>query len=160
MLFASDVVDGVLARHWRVATNFGYVLDGVADRSTHIALVLALATLNQLSPILSFLIIFRDVLLYAARALFARWWAANAGFRRHVRVAAVLFKLPIGGLVVLRLVDASPSPLIDPISSDQLRTYLWFGAWALTVWSYGLLFVQIRRYAIADDADRAARTGP
>jgi len=147
LLFLTDIIDGFLARRWNVATNFGYVLDGVADRSAHIGLVVALAARGELSPVLAFVLIFRDVLLYAARSLFETWWAANASFRRRVRVAAVLFKLTIGPIALLSYVaDVAPSALTQ---FPRIATLAFLNAatWAFAVWSYALLAQQIREYA-------------
>jgi phosphatidylglycerophosphate synthase len=77
VMLLTDVLDGLLARQWKVTSTFGYVLDGVADRSMNIALIVALTALAKLSPLLSFFLLLRDVILYAARALFAEWWSAN-----------------------------------------------------------------------------------
>jgi CDP-diacylglycerol---glycerol-3-phosphate 3-phosphatidyltransferase len=147
LLFVTDVVDGFLARRWDVATHFGYVLDGVADRSTHIAVVVALTTTGVISPVLSFLLVFRDLLLYAARALFAGWWRSNAGFRFRVRVAAVLFKITVGAIALVSYLGAVVPRLMDAAVRQHVLDGLTAATWLFTVWSYWLLAQQIRRYA-------------
>jgi len=151
LLFLTDILDGLFARRWMVATNFGYILDGVADRSAHIAVVVALVYRHDLSPILGFLLVFREIVLYAARSLFGSWWASNAGFRLHVRVTAVLFKMTAGGIAVVSYMQDLPTPFIAPETRASAQSVFCMATWLFAIWSYVLLALQIRRYAIYDD---------
>jgi phosphatidylglycerophosphate synthase len=146
-----------LARRWKVATNFGYVLDGVADRSAHIALVVALTSRNDLSPVLGYLLIFREILLYAARALFETWWVSNTGFRLRVRLTAVLFKLTVGSLALLSYINDVAPQTLAPGLTQPIQAILRSATWAFAVWSYALLVQQVRRYASATAESRGSR---
>ena len=147
VLFFTDVLDGFLARRWNVASDFGYILDGVADRSTHIALVIALTTTSALPPVLGFLLVFRDLLLYAARAFFDDWWNANASFRGRVKLAAVLFKVTVGVIALISYVRTTAPHLVAVADANSLLTFFRSATWLFVAWSYLLLAQQIREYA-------------
>jgi|ERR1051326_205072 phosphatidylglycerophosphate synthase len=147
LLIVSDLVDGALARRWDVASTFGYVLDGVADRSTYIALIVALSALGKLSPLLAFALLFRDVGLYAARSLFSNWWEANRRFRTRVRITAAAFYALIGGIAVVACVEK----LGWLEQSDRSVTAIIFeftiSTWIFVAWSYALVVHQIWAYS-------------
>lgn len=147
LLIVSDLVDGALARHWRVTSSFGYVLDGVADRSTYIALIVALTSLGALSPLLAFALLFRDVGLYAARSLFRNWWEANRPFRTRVRITAAAFYALIGGMaIVVCTAKLRWLELQDPAAAAVMRD-LKVGLWMFVLWSYALLAHQLWAYS-------------
>jgi CDP-diacylglycerol--glycerol-3-phosphate 3-phosphatidyltransferase len=150
LFFLTDVVDGYLARRWSVTTNFGYVLDGVADRSTHIAVIVALVERDALSSVLAFIIIFREVLLYAARSLFTAWWTSNRGFRLRVRITAVAFKVTVGVVALLTYLDDVGAHLLSPQSSQIVFTSAHAATWIFALWSYWLLAQQVHQYASID----------
>jgi len=149
VLFVSDVVDGALARHWGVTSHFGYILDGVGDRSTHLAMVVALTALSKMSALLAFFLILRDILLYASRSLFGTWWHANSHFRSRVRHTAVLFKLTVGGLIVLSYNETWHWWQISRRLSN-IHDTLVVATWIFALWSYALLVDQVSQYIAID----------
>jgi cardiolipin synthase (CMP-forming) len=62
----SDALDGYLARRWQVCSPIGYVLDAMGDRAVHLALTLAMLARYQFHPIIAWVLIFRDIAIYAA----------------------------------------------------------------------------------------------
>ena len=70
---ASDFVDGYLARLWNVSSSTGYVLDAMGDRAVHLALTLAMLVRYQFLPVIAWLLIFRDIAIYAVRILTRDW---------------------------------------------------------------------------------------
>jgi phosphatidylglycerophosphate synthase len=147
LLFLTDVFDGFLARRWKVASDFGYILDGVADRSAHIGVVIALTAKSALSPVLGFLLVFRDLLLYAARAFFEDWWDANATFRGRVKLAAVLFKLTVGPIAVMSYVRTVAPHAVAVAHANATLTFFHSATWLFVVWSYLLLAQQVHEYS-------------
>lgn len=69
----TDILDGYLARRWNVASDIGYVLDTLGDRAMHLSLTLVVLVRFQVSPILVWLLVFRDIGIYAVRVLSANW---------------------------------------------------------------------------------------
>ena len=81
----TDFVDGKVARARGQASEFGYVLDGLCDRAFHIALVLAFFLNGYIGSGIAWLLVFRDVAIYAFR-LASPDWFKRGGFLRPVSV--------------------------------------------------------------------------
>jgi phosphatidylglycerophosphate synthase len=148
IMLLTDVIDGALARRWKVTSAFGYVLDGVADRSTNIALIVALTSLGALSPLLAFLLLLRDVVLYAARSLFPTWWTTNHTFRSRVRLSALAFNILVGGLAGVVCAKKIGRGMFKLWGSD-IECVLTVSLWVFCVWSYTLLVAQVLSYGRA-----------
>jgi cardiolipin synthase len=147
VMVLTDLVDGALARRWKVTSAFGYVLDGVADRSTNIALIVALTSLRALSPLLAFVLLLRDVLLYAARSLFSEWWKSNPAFRSSARITAAVFYVLVGGIAIIISVEKLGWIADELLWAVETRQLLVRGVWLLALWSYLLLAIQVRSYS-------------
>jgi phosphatidylglycerophosphate synthase len=74
---ATDALDGYLARRWHVTTDTGYVLDAMGDRSIHLALILVVFVHYQVNAVLIWLLILRDIAIYAVRVLTRDWLARS-----------------------------------------------------------------------------------
>jgi CDP-diacylglycerol---glycerol-3-phosphate 3-phosphatidyltransferase len=89
---ATDFVDGWLARRRSDVTNFGKVMDPVADKLLIIASLVTLVSLDRLAAWVAMVIIARELAVTAARAQAdevipaAGWGKAKTG----VQVAAIL----------------------------------------------------------------------
>ncbi len=71
---ATDWVDGWLARRWRVLSDFGRVLDPIADKLLVAAVLLLLAGFDRLSDlglVAAVIILFREVLVSGLREFMA-----------------------------------------------------------------------------------------
>jgi phosphatidylglycerophosphate synthase len=69
----TDALDGYLARRWKVTSSLGYVLDTMGDRAVHLAMVLMFFERYGLHPVLIWLLVFRDIGIYAVRVLSKDW---------------------------------------------------------------------------------------
>lgn len=69
----SDFLDGYLARRWNVSSAMGYVLDAMGDRAVHLALTLAMLARYEFHPLIAWLLVFRDIAIYAVRILSRDW---------------------------------------------------------------------------------------
>lgn len=67
---ATDVLDGYLARRWRVASIRGRLWDSLGDKSFYAAIILAFNAHGFLGPLVSWALIVREVALYITRVLF------------------------------------------------------------------------------------------
>jgi len=85
----SDLVDGKLARRWKVASPLGYILDAFGDRTAYVAYALAAMTRANLSPLLAYAIIVRDFALFASRAYFTRWSTFVEGDRLWTKLNGI-----------------------------------------------------------------------
>jgi phosphatidylglycerophosphate synthase len=65
--FATDFIDGRLARRWRVQTRTGYYLDGLGDKTLYAALLLVIAREDRSQLLIAWSLIVRELILYAMR---------------------------------------------------------------------------------------------
>src|ERR1051325_1287525 len=73
LAMVTDALDGYLARRWGIASTLGYVLDAMGDRAIHLALVLVFLVRYSFHPLFIWLLIFRDIGIYAVRVLSKEW---------------------------------------------------------------------------------------
>lgn len=69
----TDALDGYLARRWKVTSALGYVLDAMGDRALQLAMVLIFLVRYSFHPLFVWLLIFRDIGIYAVRVLSKDW---------------------------------------------------------------------------------------
>ena len=69
----TDALDGYLARRWKVSSASGYVLDAMGDRAVHLALILVVLVRYDFHPLFVWLLVFRDIAIYAVRVLSKGW---------------------------------------------------------------------------------------
>jgi phosphatidylglycerophosphate synthase len=77
LAMATDWADGFFARRWQVTSDLGYVLDAMGDRAIHLSLTLVVLVRYQISPVFVWLLIFRDILIYAIRVMSREWLAQS-----------------------------------------------------------------------------------
>ncbi len=70
----TDYFDGMLARKYKVVTNFGKIMDPLADKMLVISALLALALppINYISIFVVFIILFREISVSTLRNYYAR----------------------------------------------------------------------------------------
>ena len=132
---ATDFVDGWLARRREDVTNFGKLLDPIADKLLVIAALVSLVSIERLAAWVAMVIIAREVAVTVARAQAPEVIAAATWGKAKtvLQVAAIFF---------LILIDPSP------VWVDAL-VYL---AVAVTILSGLDFFVGMRRRAASEPA--------
>lgn len=90
---ATDWADGYLARRWKVCTDAGYVLDAMGDRAVHLALTLSVLVRYDISPVLVWLLVFRDILIYAIRVMSTDWLRQSRRLQWLSRLHATLLRI-------------------------------------------------------------------
>lgn len=78
---ATDALDGHLARRWNTVSETGYVLDTMGDRAIQLALLLIFLVRYSFSPLIVWLLIFRDIAIYAVRILSKDWLVKSRRMR-------------------------------------------------------------------------------
>ena len=70
----TDYLDGMLARRFKVVTNFGKIMDPLADKMLVLSALLALALplINYISIFVVFIILFREISVSILRNYYAR----------------------------------------------------------------------------------------
>jgi cardiolipin synthase len=153
ILLITDSIDGILARKWRVTSKFGYVLDGVADRASYLACLLAIGQEPYFPDAILYLIVLRDLLLYASRSVIAGWYAVSQRSRLTTKLNALSLRLVLGLGLALVYWRA-----FEPEGHWLVRVY-WEGlviflAVIYTTVAYLLLAQLVRLYAAADRTSR------
>ena len=97
----TDYLDGYLARRWKVASDVGYVLDTLGDRAMHLSLILVVLVRYGINPVLVWLLIFRDIGIYAVRVLSMNWLARSKKARWMSLIHATAVRIWLG-LFLLR----------------------------------------------------------
>jgi|GEM_PF-4584170 len=137
LAIATDFVDGALARRWHVTSELGYILDGLGDRAIHVALLLVFLVRYGVHPVLIWLLIFRDIGIYAVRTLSKDWMSSALGLRRSTLLQVGCLRVWIGlflvrdGLRVLTDSDPLETVAFDVVQYSLLCT-------AIVVSYYGL----------------------
>ncbi|HJQ71457.1 MAG TPA: CDP-alcohol phosphatidyltransferase family protein [Blastocatellia bacterium] len=121
----TDALDGYLARRWGVASKVGYVLDTMGDRAIHLALVLVFLVRYSFHPLFVWLLIFRDIGIYAVRVLCKEWLRESRQMRPVFLFHTTTLRIWLG-LFMVR------DGLIVFTGSDELDT-LFFEAMQMTL---------------------------
>lgn len=107
----SDFLDGYIARKIENTSRVGYILDGIGDRAVYLALVLALLKAHPIPLILAWLLLFREIVIYAQRLMIDNWAVINMSVRRYSRWHALgircwfLGYLVADGLKIFKHID-------------------------------------------------------
>ena len=98
----TDLLDGYLARRWRVDSSYGRYWDSMGDKSFYAAVIIAFNAQGFLSPLISWALIAREVALYVTRILFSeklpniertRPWTNWHGYFMHLTLILGLMRM-------------------------------------------------------------------
>ncbi len=112
----SDFFDGYFARRWKLSSELGYILDAMGDRAIHLSLLLIFFLRYQIHPIFIWLLIFRDIGIYAVRVLSNDWLRRSLELRWISLFYASVLRLWLG-LFIVR------DGIIVFYGTDHLDTY-------------------------------------
>jgi phosphatidylglycerophosphate synthase len=87
----TDFLDGYLARRFGTSSEGGYIIDGIGDRAIYVSLILVILVQHGLPILVAWLLIFREISVYAARLFSRDWLVLSRGIR-------FLSRLHAGGL--------------------------------------------------------------
>ncbi|MCK4454570.1 CDP-alcohol phosphatidyltransferase family protein [Candidatus Parcubacteria bacterium] len=153
IIFTSDLLDGWLARRWNVTSKLGYILDGVGDRASYIACILGICTRFQLPLLICYLIIIRDVMLYALRAIFPKWDIKIEKTRGMTKSYAILLKLIFtffflcSYIEIFKIYYINPAKLLLIINITKPLIYIYL------LFSYYSLWNITQAYMASDQND-------
>lgn len=123
---ATDLLDGFLARRYKLSSQMGYILDGLGDRAVYIAVILTIGRTNQMEILVIWLVVFREILVYAVRLLSPEWFDYTPATRVLSKSHAVAFRLwclsylVADGIRLFRGRDLSEFPLYSAIQGFML----------------------------------------
>jgi phosphatidylglycerophosphate synthase len=133
-VFVSDNLDGILARRWKVTSDFGAALDHVSDKIVMLFFTFDLLLHHDLPLILAFLLALRDYLSDMLKNL-ARDKGIHLPVSKLAKYKSALF-----------FIWLTVAYLELHVSSSRSSPTVVLGAIGLLVLSYGSLFAYGQRF--------------
>ncbi len=99
----SDVLDGYLARKFNVISNYGKIVDPLADKALQLSAVITLCIIGRLRLIFILVLILKEILLILGGVIIykkkyivpAKWYGKASSFLINTVIATIiLFTLP------------------------------------------------------------------
>ena len=134
----TDVLDGCIARKFNFITNFGKLIDPLADKSTQVA-VLAALTFRGIIPLWMLIIVFVKELVMVAGASFLYGKNLVVSSRWYGKLTTVLFYVAIVFSLFIEYWNTSINPATPLPGFDN---YIYYLAIASTVFSLVMYFKQ------------------
>jgi cardiolipin synthase len=120
----TDILDGFIARKFNFITDFGKLIDPLADKSTQICVLLALA-LKNIVPLWILLIVFLKEVIMIAGASFLYGKELVVSSKWYGKLATVIFYVAIASSLAVKYFNIS----------FQFDTYLYYLALVMTLFS-------------------------
>lgn len=126
LAYFTDVLDGVYARKHKLVTDFGKLMDPVADKMLTVSALVMVVAQDRLSPVIAIVII--------ARELFVSGFRIVGASKGKVMAAGTLGKIKtVSQFVAISLIlFDNPIFRLIHVPMDQIAIY---ASAALTVWS-------------------------
>ncbi len=134
----TDVLDGFIARKFNFITNFGKLIDPLADKTTQLA-VLASLTFKRIIPLWILLIVFVKEFLMIAGASFLYGKKLVVSSRWYGKLATVLFYIAIVCSLFIEYWNTTIKPASPLFGFDD---YIYYLAILTTVFSLVMYFKQ------------------
>lgn len=134
----TDILDGCIARKFNFITNFGKLIDPLADKSTQVA-VLAALTFRGIIPLWMLILVFVKELVMVAGASFLYGKKLVVSSRWYGKLTTVLFYIAIVCSLFIEYWNTYLNPS-NPISSFD--DYIYYLAILATVFSLVMYFKQ------------------
>ncbi len=134
----TDVLDGTIARKFNFITNFGKLIDPLADKATQIA-VLASLTFKGIVPLWILMIVFIKEILMVSGASFLYGKKLVVSSRWYGKLATVLFYVAIVCSLFIEYWNTSINPSSPLFGFDD---YIYYLAIFTTVFSLIMYFRQ------------------
>ena len=133
----TDVLDGFIARKYNFITNFGKLVDPLADKTTQVAILVTLA-LKNIVPMWILIIVFIKELAMVAGASFLYGKELVVSSRWYGKLATVLFYFAIVSSFAIKYFNASER-VAKPL--PQFDIYIYYLAIATTILSLIMYYI-------------------
>lgn len=121
--FFSDFIDGFIARRYNMITDFGKVLDPVADKLTQVALALSITFRHPSVKVLLIALIVKELILGFAGLYMLRRGLKMDGAHMHGKISTVILYATLFILLVFP-VPASAIKIIIAVAIIAMATSL------------------------------------
>jgi phosphatidylglycerophosphate synthase len=136
--FITDILDGRLARAWNVATEIGYFLDGLCDKVVYSSLLIVIAREYTAQLMLPWLLILREILLYAIRSLDEAPLTTQRRLRSMSMMYAFLIRCYFLGFIIWSWAR------LHETRTELITEYFAFIGYAAALCGYIHLYVTVR----------------
>ena len=140
----TDILDGCIARKFNFITNFGKLVDPLADKTTQIA-VLASLTFKNIVPLWILIIVFIKEILMVAGASFLYGKELVESSRWYGKLATVLFYVAIVCSLFIEYCNVNPNiskPLFGFSNYIYIDDCIYYLAVLTTIFSLVMYFRQ------------------
>ena len=134
----TDVLDGTIARKYNLITDFGKLMDPLADKVTQIAILVSL-TIRDIIPIWMIVIVFIKEVCMIAGASFLYGKKLVVSSRWYGKLATVLFYIAIVCSLFIEYWNTSINPSAPLFGFDD---YIYYLAIITTIFSLIMYFRQ------------------
>ena len=137
----TDVLDGFIARKFNFITNFGKLIDPLADKATQISILVTLA-LKNIIPMWILFVVFMKEFIMIAGASFLYGKELGVSSKWSGKLATVLFYLAIVASFAIKywnFVAADPANSIAVL--PQFDIYIYYLALATTIFSLVMYYI-------------------
>lgn len=137
----TDILDGFIARKFNFITNFGKLIDPLADKTTQVAILVTLA-LKDIIPMWILMIVFIKEFVMIAGASFLYGKELVVSSRWYGKLATVLFYIAIVSSFIIKYVNATCLLPEDTFSFlPQFDIYIYYLALIATVFSLIMYYI-------------------
>lgn len=153
----TDILDGYIARKFKFITNFGKLMDPLADKATQIALLIIL-TVQRIIPIWIIVIVITKEFLMVSGASFlygkelvvsSKWYGKLATVLFYIAIVCSLFVQYWNGVLIGR-----PEYSLSPL--PHFYTYIYYLAVLATIFS---LIMYIKAFYLQGYLKKAIEQG-
>lgn len=137
----TDILDGFIARKFNFITNFGKLIDPLADKTTQVSILVTLA-LKNIIPMWILMIVFLKEFVMIAGASFLYGKELVVSSKWYGKLATVLFYLAIVSSFIIKYVNATcllPEDTFGFLPNFDI--YIYYLALAATVFSLVMYYI-------------------
>ena len=137
----TDVLDGVIARKFNFITNFGKLIDPLADKTTQISILVSLA-LKDIIPMWILVIVFIKEFAMVSGASFLYGKELVVSSKWYGKLSTVLFYLAIVASLGIRYWNAIALTPENSVSTiPEFDIYIYYLALASTLFSLVMYYI-------------------
>ncbi len=141
----TDVLDGVIARKFNFITNFGKLIDPLADKTTQISILVALA-LKNIIPLWILIIVFIKELAMVSGASFLYGKELVVSSKWYGKLSTVLFYLAIVSSFAIKYWNTiALTPGNSVCTIPQFDIYIYYLAIVATIFSLVMYYITFYR---------------
>ena len=129
----TDVLDGRIARSYRLSSRTGYFLDGIGDKVVYAAILMVIFREDRQQNLIPWLLVAREIILYALRAISGGDLVTLARLRSLSLIYALLIRFYFLAFFV------NQARVLFP--SENLPSIEWYGLFGCMAAAVGYFYI-------------------